>query len=153
MKRELDVDDPTRPTPGPGPERPGAQWVVAGVALVVGLLGGMALGALLARDGGPLGDDGGNGEVNVPTACRDAIAEARVELDAREAALSVPAELSDVIDRAGQAIAAIDTAALEQILRDLETLANEARDAATELESDEFEALAQACEAATAPAS
>jgi hypothetical protein len=116
---------------------------------VIGVLAGMALGALLFRDGGPLASDDGE-DVVVPQACEDAIDEARAELEARQIALSVPGELSSVIDRAGDALASFDTAELERILSDLETLADEAQAAAAEFRTDEFEELAQACEDAGA---
>lgn len=153
MKRDADVrgradrDTFTGDADRPDPERPGAQWLIAGIALVVGLLGGIALGALLARDGGPLAEDG-NGDAALPAACRAAIDEARTELAARERALSIPSELTAVLDRAAGAITSIDTAELEQILTDLEALANEARSAAEELRSEDFDELAEACESA-----
>ncbi len=130
--------------------RPTIAWVVAAVALVVGVLGGLGIGFALSDDGGSA-DGQASGSAAVPEPCRAAIDEARTELDARQEALAIPDQLAGLVERTGAAVAELDTAELETILSDLESLARDAEAVAAELRTDDFEDRARECEAASNP--
>lgn len=129
---------------GSGVNRPKAAWALAAVALVIGLLVGVGVGFALSDDDG--GEVTATGDGTIPEACRAAISEARSELDARQEALAIPEQLATLLERTGAAVTDLDTAELETILADLESLARDAEAAAAELRSDDFEEQARACE-------
>ncbi len=130
-------------------------WVLAGV--VLGLIVGLATGAIVtART-----DDGEQAAITPsPTespaavasqdVCVEAVQEAQTELQARNELLAVGQKLETLANRATTALRGVDTAELENVLTDLETLGKQMDAAAGEMRSDAtFQSLADGCLAAS----